>query len=62
MSIQIRELEDIIISREQELTQISNELVAKSKEISDIKAQLDHIEHTLSWLYTALFRRIYSKH
>lgn len=56
-----RELGQVIALREQQLEQERHELGKKIQEVLGLKAQLEHMEHTLSWRYTAIFRKIFIK-
>ncbi len=56
-----QEYEEALVSKEQELGKVSDELAQKSQEVSELIARLDHMENTLSWRYTLIFRKIFAK-
>lgn len=61
VALKEREKEETLMLKEQELEKMTNELALKTQEIFDLKMRLEHMESTLSWKYTAIFRRIFPK-
>ena len=61
LALKESELGQVITVNEHKMEQMNQELEIKSQEIAELQAHQKHMENTLSWRYTAIFRKIFVK-